>query len=104
MYGLAIVISMIVAVLVKGIVVLLSSTSRAPVVVSAPKPKPVVAAGIPAEHVAAIAATVYSMMGSHRIVHIGDSPLGATWSAEGKIMHQTSHNLNRPHRNHNTPR
>ncbi|GAB6051685.1 hypothetical protein JCM17960_05050 [Magnetospira thiophila] len=104
MYGLAIIISMIVAVLVKGIVVLLSRTAKRAPVVRAAAPAPRVADGVPAAHVAAIAAAVYSMLGSHRIVHIGDAPRGGTWSAEGKIMHQTSHNIHRASSNNSTRR
>jgi hypothetical protein len=46
---------------------------------------------IAADHIAVIAAAVYSMLDSHRIVHIEDSHSGIVWSAEGRWQHQTSH-------------
>lgn len=47
----------------------------------------------PAEDIVVIAAAVNAMMSGHRIVHIQDTRSGASWSAEGRWMHQTSHNL-----------
>jgi hypothetical protein len=48
---------------------------------------------IAAEHIAAIAAAITVIVGSHhKIVHIDDLRTGASWSAEGRWMHQTSHN------------
>jgi hypothetical protein len=38
-----------------------------------------------------IAAAVAAMLDSHRIVHIEDVPHGQVWSAQGRWMHQTSH-------------
>jgi hypothetical protein len=46
--------------------------------------------GVPPEHVAAIGAAIFAMIGAHRIVHLDDHP-GASWSAEGRWLHQTSH-------------
>lgn len=52
-----------------------------------------VAEGLPAEHVAAIAATVAAILDGHRVVLIEDTASGAHWSAEGRWLHQTSHRL-----------
>jgi hypothetical protein len=43
------------------------------------------------DHIVVIAAAVTMMLSAHRIVHIKDIRSGATWSAEGRWMHQTSH-------------
>ncbi|PKU21460.1 OadG family protein [Telmatospirillum siberiense] len=45
------------------------------------------------DDIVVIAAAVGAMMSGHRIVHIQDTHSGASWSAEGRWMHQTSHNL-----------
>ena len=50
--------------------------------------------GIPAAHVAAIAAAVGAIGGAHKIVHISVAGAASVWAAEGRWMHQTSH---RPH-------
>jgi hypothetical protein len=50
--------------------------------------------GIPQEHVAAIAAAVYSVLGPHRIVHI-EERLHGGWAAAGRQSHHESHKL--PH-------
>ncbi|MDR3441358.1 hypothetical protein [Telmatospirillum sp.] len=48
---------------------------------------------IPPQHIAAIAAAVAAIVGTtYRIVHIDESKSGASWSAEGRWRHQTSHN------------
>jgi hypothetical protein len=44
------------------------------------------------DDIAVIASAVYAMLGSHRIVHIEDASKGHLWAAEGRWMHQTSHN------------
>ena len=48
--------------------------------------------GVPAHHVAAIAAAVAAY--GYRVVHIADPRTGSAWAAEGRWLHQTSH---RPH-------
>ena len=90
-YGLAIVVSMAVAVIIKLIVVILNALERKP----AATPKPVVAAAEPAfdvlgGHIAAISAAVYSVIGAHRIVHI-EEHRHAGWVAEGRLAHHVSH-------------
>ncbi len=50
--------------------------------------------GIPQEHVAAIAAAVYSVLGPHRIVHIEERRHGG-WATAGRQSHHESHAM--PH-------
>ena len=88
-YGIAIVISLLVAALIKGIVVALPMLERR-------HPEPALraatpAAAVPPEHIAAIAAALTVGMGERHIVHIEDRRAGTVWSAEGRMIHQTSH-------------
>ena len=89
-YGLAILVSMAVAVLIKGIVVVLSRLKA-----REKKPEPVAPAIdddlIPVEHIAVISAAAYSMLGRHRIVHIEDRGRGLSWAHEGRAFHHASH-------------
>ena len=101
-YGLAIIISVIMAVSIRAIVASLAAAQRQK---SLP-PRPAVAGtapavvddGVPADDVAAIAAAVASVFTAHRIVHI--RPLQDThgWATEGRMQHQTSHLPSRHHR------
>lgn len=100
-YGLAFVIAMGAALLIKLIVSALAlSESRN--AVTAPAPVPVAAAapsmaqvdGIPAHHLVAIAAAAHAMVGAHRIVHIGATSSGRYWSTEGRLA---QHNAHHPH-------
>ena len=95
-YGMAIVISFMVAVLIKGIVVALPVMRRR----SAPQARSpaMPAAVVPPHHVAAIAAAVAAVMGPSHIIHIEDRGRTATWAAEGRMMHQTSHAVTRTHK------
>jgi hypothetical protein len=45
--------------------------------------------GVPAHHVAAIAAAVAAY--GYRVIHIADAGTGHAWAAEGRWRHQTSH-------------
>ncbi len=89
-YGLAVVISFLVAGLIKGIVVALPLLRRNE---SAPAPPPAVldSAAVPPEHVAAIAAAVAAVVSPRHIIHIEDRGRATAWSAEGRMIHQTSH-------------
>ena len=49
-------------------------------------------AGVPADHVVAIAAAVAAY--GYRVVHIEDAPSAHAWASEGRWQHQMSH---RPH-------
>jgi glutaconyl-CoA/methylmalonyl-CoA decarboxylase subunit delta len=57
----------------------------------APQAAPAIAPqdGIPAHHVAAIAAAVAAC--GYRVAHIADARTGSAWSAEGRWLQQTSH-------------
>lgn len=93
-YALAIAISMVVALLIKGVVVVVSLRQKKPqaekVLTSAVAPPEVEG------HIAAISAAVYVMTGAHRIVHIRAQGRGAAWTGEGRFAHHTSHSV--PHR------
>ena len=85
------VVSMLVAVMVRGIVILLQRTgtkTAAPIAVSisvAP------ALDQTAAHVAAVAAAVYAVLGGQRLVRIGDAQRSPAWISTGRTIHQTSH-------------
>jgi hypothetical protein len=101
MYGLAAVVSMAIAAVIKAIVVLLNLAERKRTVAVASGPAaaamPPVSSGpavrgseIEAGHIAAISAAVYAAIGAHRIVHIEDARSGG-WSSEGRLAHHRSH-------------
>jgi len=93
-YGLAIIISFVVAVVIKGIVVALPMMGR---ISAKPQPAPTPSQtkttpqGIPPEHVAAVAGAVASMVKVRHILHIEDHHSGRDWMTEGRMIHQTSH-------------
>ena len=91
-YGIAIVISMVVAVLIKLLVVVTSRVQpvakKLAVAVQTPA-APVVAPGIPDEVVAAITAAVAVCCGPYRVLHIGESK--RSWASEGRIAQHASH-------------
>jgi len=93
-YGLAIVISFLVAALIKGIVVALPLLRRNE---AAPASRPAApdSTAMPPEHVAAIAAAVAAVVGPRHIIHIEDRGRATAWSAEGRMIHQTSHAVTR---------
>jgi hypothetical protein len=92
-YGMAIVISFLVAALIKGIVVALPLARRRDGARDRPQPLP--AAVVPGEHVAAISAAVAAVIGPSHIIHIEDRGRAAVWTAEGRMIHQTSHAVTR---------
>jgi hypothetical protein len=100
MYGLAIVVSLAIAVVIKLIVVVLNALERKPAAArAATAPPPVPTFDVGADHVAAISAAVYVMIGSHRIVHIEDTRRGGEWVVEGRLAHHGSHSAaRRPNR------
>lgn len=102
-YGLTALVSMAVAVMIKGMTTLLAAmdkgqpTAAGPVTAVAQPSAPAGAEG----DIAAIAAAVYAMLGeSARIVRIEANGRGMLWTAGGRLMHQTSHVLQRrqPHK------
>ena len=94
-YAMAIVISFVVAALIKGIVVGLPLMRRPEAAPAAPAPAPVADAAVPPEHVAAIAGAVAAVMGPGHIIHIEDPGRTKLWTAEGRMIHQTSHAVTR---------
>lgn len=90
-YALAVVVSLAVAVVIKVIVVVLGAFERKPEAAAKPGPAPVAPAfDLLADHVAAISAAVYSVLGAHRIIHI-EEQRHAEWVVEGRMAHHTSH-------------
>ena len=97
-YGIVIVVSMLVAVVIRGIVIVLSRQAEkdaakapaksAPAAPAAPQP---IMTGIPQEHLAVITAAVAAMLGAHRIVRIEAPDRGFGWTAEARTVHHTSH-------------
>ena len=92
-YGIAIAVSMLVAVLIKVLVVLTSRAKPIAKVIAAPQKNAVpVTAGIPAEVVAAISAAVAIVTGQHHILRIAESK--RSYASEGRIAqhsHQPRH-------------
>jgi hypothetical protein len=93
-YGLTIVVSLAVAVVIKLIVVVLNALERRPAVPAEPAPVVEPAHDVLADHVAAIAAAVYSTVGAHRIVRI-EEHRHSEWVVEGRAAHHASHTV--PH-------
>jgi hypothetical protein len=90
-YLLAAVISMAVAVAIRGIVMALSHTgAQARASASA---KPTGSSSQDEPHIAAIGAAIYTLMGDHRIISI--RARGAGWAAGGRAAHHGSHNVSR---------
>ncbi len=94
-YAMAAVVSMLVAVVIKGIVVALQALEGANARVAPPEPvHPGLAdlpPAIPPEHIAAIGAAVHAMMGSYRIIHIEDPRRRSAWVDSGRLAHHSSH-------------
>jgi len=96
-YGMAIVISFLVAALIKGIVVGLPLLRRREEP-QAPQ-APAVTAAVPPEHLAAIAGALAAVAGPSHIIHLEDRGSTKTWTAEGRMIHQTSHAVTRTRKN-----
>lgn len=99
-YGIVIVVSMLVAVVIRSIVWALSRSpaQEAPKAPAKPAPalQPAVVEGVPQEHLAVITATIAAMLGAHRIVHIETPGRGYSWTAEARTVHHTSHTPHKP--------
>lgn len=92
--ALAVVVSMLVAVVIRLIVGLLGRADRpAPVPAVPAAPTLSVAPGVPPEHVAAIAAAVDSVFGWPRLLHIEPSPGSHGWAAQGRQAQHSSHQV-----------
>lgn len=101
-YGIVIIVSMLVAAVIRGIVIVLSrqaahAEAKAPVKAAPAAAAPATIIGIPQEHLAVITAAVAAMMGAHRIVHIEMANRGFGWTAEARTTHHTSHAPRAPH-------
>ena len=100
-YGIVIIISMLVALVIRGIVWVLSRQAVQAEAKALLKPVPAAVppaiAGIPQEHLAVITAAVAAMMGAHRIVRIDAPGRGYSWTAEARSVHHTSHAPRAPH-------
>ena len=93
MYGLTILLSLLIAVLIKGIMAVSGWWRRRTPDAVATAAAPI---GTPAPNdIVVIAAAVYAMMGTQRIVHIEDVSRGRTWTASGRAAHYASHHLPR---------
>jgi hypothetical protein len=90
-YLFAIAISFLVALLIRGVVSTLSATKKQP----PPPEAPVTSAVVDhlRQDIPVIAAAVYTMLGVSRIVRIESGRHGASWAAEGRHAHHTSHNI-----------
>lgn len=96
-YFLLIVIAAIVAVVIRGIVIALASVQeRAKIKAKAGAPTPVVVSVTPmrnenAEIAAAIGAAVFTVLGAHRLVYIGEARPTVSWTGEIRSRLHTSH-------------
>jgi hypothetical protein len=92
-YSLAILLSLLIAVLSKGILAVSGWWHRRLPETVGTAAAPV---GTPAhDDIVVIAAAVYAMTGAQRIVHIEDLSRGRTWTASGRAAHYASHHLPR---------
>jgi hypothetical protein len=90
-FGMMAAISVLAAVMIRGIVILLAAQSKKRVA-----PTPVVVSVTPArddsaEIAAAIGAAVFAVLGAHRLVYIGEARQGAGWTSEIRTRLHTSH-------------
>lgn len=91
-YGLMAVIAIISAMFIRLIVVMLARTQAK----KQAAPTPVLVSVTPARDenaaiAAAIGAAVYTMLGAHRLVYIGEARQGAGWTSEIRTRLHTSH-------------
>ena len=94
-FALAIAISFVIAGTIKGIVLALPLLTRQQKPEAPAAPAVAASPGIPPEHVAAIGAAVASIVSARHIVHIEDGARTMAWTAEGRMLHQTSHSVPR---------
>ena len=94
-YGIVIVVSMLVAAVIRGIVIVLSRQADKEAAKAPAKPAPValqpIRTGIPQEHLAVMTAAVAAMLGAHRVVRIETPERGFGWTSEARSSHHTSH-------------
>ena len=90
-YGLAIVISLAVALLIRVVGAVTSLAGGSGRARATAPPAAAQAPGVPPAHVAAIAAAVSAALGAHRIVHIEERTHGQAWTEAGRGAHHGSH-------------
>jgi hypothetical protein len=96
-YGLTIVVAMTAAGLIWLIVYTLEAMQKKRQVAAAATTVQVAVTPEPekvdetAQHVAAVAAAVYATLGAARLVYIGETTPGGTWTSTGRTIQQTSH-------------
>jgi hypothetical protein len=89
-YASAILISLLVAVLIKGVVAVAEWLRRLS--------EPAVQSPTARDDIAVIAAAVYAMLGAQRIVHIEDVHRGQVWTASARASQYASRKPSRRHR------
>jgi hypothetical protein len=92
-YILAIAISFLVAAMIRAVVVVLPRLGRREAAAVQPAAVPAQATGVPAQDLAAIAAAVSVMVRSRHVIHIEAPGRETVWTAEGRMIHQTSHGV-----------
>lgn len=89
-YGIAIVIAMLVAVLIKAMVSFTGRFEQRSAAKAVPQGEVCpVFLGIPEEDVAALSAAIFAVIGPHHILHI--SGPSHAWSSQGRSAQHTSH-------------
>lgn len=88
-YGIAIVISLLVAVVIKVLVYLTARIEKAKPVDMPTGTVCPIGPGVPDEDVAALSAAIFAAMGPHRILHI--APSGHGWASGGRAAQHSSH-------------
>jgi hypothetical protein len=89
-YAIAIAVALAVAASIRGMTALLAAwTGRDAQQALRAGAAPI--SGVPAAHVAAIAAALQAALGPHRIVHIEAGRRGRDWGAEGRLQEHASH-------------
>lgn len=99
MYGLAIVIAVLAAILIRVIVVVLARRQGEAPHEAAPTPAQQAHAAQAEEaqgDIAAIAAAVYASLGMARIVRI-EPGTQMSWAAQGRLLHHSSHDVHHHH-------
>lgn len=91
-YVLMAVIASITAIIIRGIVYVLQASRKK----QAPAATPVLVAVNPEQDegavvAAAIAAAVYTVLGAHRLVYIGEARRGSAWTSDVRSRHRDSH-------------
>ena len=94
-FALAIAISFVIAATIKGIVWALPLLTRHQQPALPATPAIGASPGVPPEHVAAISAAIAAIISTRHIVHIEDRARAMAWTAEGRMLHQTSHSVPR---------